>query len=51
MATKQVEAIRHPVVFRILHLLIVSSILFLIMTGFYIHRPFVAGGGFLMSLV
>jgi Ni/Fe-hydrogenase 1 B-type cytochrome subunit len=27
-----------------------ASILFLIATGFYIHRPFVDGGGFLMSL-
>jgi len=31
--------------------MIVSSILLLIITGFYIHRPFIDGGGFLMSLV
>jgi len=51
MATTRVVEIRHPVAFRILHLMIVSSILLLIITGFYIHRPFIDGGGFLMSLV
>ena len=51
MATTQIEEIRHPVAFRILHLMIVFSILLLIITGFYIHRPFIDGGGFLMSLV
>ena len=35
---------------RILHEVMMASILFLIATGFYIHRPFVDGGGFLMSL-
>ncbi|MDD5039427.1 MAG: cytochrome b/b6 domain-containing protein [Dehalococcoidales bacterium] len=51
MATARINEIRHPVAFRILHLMIVFSILLLIITGFYIHRPFVSGGGFLMSLM
>lgn len=42
---------RHPLVFRILHEVILTAILLLILTGFYIHRPFIGGGGFLMSLV
>ena len=42
--------VRHPLSFRILHELIMVSILLLIVTGFYIHRPFVGGAGFLMSL-
>ena len=42
---------RHPLIYRILHEVILTSILVLILTGFYIHRPFVDGGGFLMSLV
>jgi Ni/Fe-hydrogenase 1 B-type cytochrome subunit len=41
---------RHPMAFRILHEVIIVSIILLIITGFYIHRPFVGGGGFLMSL-
>jgi Ni/Fe-hydrogenase 1 B-type cytochrome subunit len=48
--SKNIEA-RHPMSFRILHELIMVSILLLIITGFYIHRPFVGGGGFLMSLM
>jgi Ni/Fe-hydrogenase 1 B-type cytochrome subunit len=51
MAASRIKEIRHPVAFRILHLLIVLSIVLLIITGFYIHRPFIGGGGFLMSLV
>jgi Ni/Fe-hydrogenase 1 B-type cytochrome subunit len=51
MATSRMEEIRHPVAFRILHLVIVVSIILLIITGFYIHRPFISGGGFLMALV
>jgi len=47
---RNVEA-RHPMSFRILHELIIVSILLLIITGFYIHRPFVGGAGFLMSLM
>jgi len=47
---KNIEA-RHPMSFRILHELIIVSILLLIITGFYIHRPFVGGAGFLMSLM
>jgi Ni/Fe-hydrogenase 1 B-type cytochrome subunit len=47
---KNIE-VRHPMSFRILHELIMVSILLLIITGFYIHRPFVGGGGFLMSLM
>jgi Ni/Fe-hydrogenase 1 B-type cytochrome subunit len=41
---------RHPLSFRILHELIITSIIILIVTGFYIHRPFVGGAGFLMSM-
>jgi len=51
MANRQIEEPRHPLAFRILHELIIVSIILLILTGFYIHRPFVGGGGFLMSLV
>jgi len=47
---RNIEA-RHPMSFRILHELIIVSILLLIITGFYIHRPFVGGAGFLMSLM
>jgi len=43
--------VRHPLMYRILHEVILTSILVLILTGFYIHRPFVDGAGFLMSLV
>jgi Ni/Fe-hydrogenase 1 B-type cytochrome subunit len=51
MAKSQVIAERHPLAFRVTHLAILSSILILVVTGFYIHRPFIAdGGGFLMSL-
>jgi Ni/Fe-hydrogenase 1 B-type cytochrome subunit len=45
------SSIRHPMSFRILHELIMASILILIVTGFYIHRPFVGGAGFLMAMV
>ena len=51
MANQQINEIRHPMSFRILHELIMVSILLLIITGFYIHRPFVGGAGFLMSLM
>jgi Ni/Fe-hydrogenase 1 B-type cytochrome subunit len=47
VSTKEV---RHPLSFRILHEIIMVSILLLIVTGFYIHRPFVDGGGFLMAM-
>jgi Ni/Fe-hydrogenase 1 B-type cytochrome subunit len=50
MATAQREA-RHPLSYRILHEVIIWSIVALIATGFYIHSPFVGGGGFLMALV
>jgi Ni/Fe-hydrogenase 1 B-type cytochrome subunit len=49
MAKKQTEAARHPLGFRILHELIMVSIILLIITGFYIHRPFTGGAGFLMA--
>ena len=49
MARSQTE-VRHPLKHRILHEIIMVSILLLIVTGFYIHRPFVGGGGFLMSM-
>ncbi|MFC1931542.1 cytochrome b/b6 domain-containing protein [Chloroflexota bacterium] len=51
MAKRQIVESRHPLAFRILHELIMVAIILLILTGFYIHRPFVDGGGFLMSLV
>ena len=41
---------RHPIAFRILHEVIIVSVILLIITGFYIHRPFVGGAGFLMSM-
>ncbi len=41
---------RHPLSYRILHELIMVSIVILVITGFYIHRPFVGGAGFLMTL-
>jgi Ni/Fe-hydrogenase 1 B-type cytochrome subunit len=50
MVSMQTKDIKHPMSFRILHELIMVSILLLIVTGFYIHRPFVGGAGFLMSL-
>ena len=50
MASQRNGVLRHPLSFRILHELIIVSIIILIITGFYIHRPFVSGGGFLMSL-
>ncbi len=50
MASKQTEETRHPLAFRILHELIMVAIILLVITGFYIHRPFVDGAGFLMSL-
>lgn len=51
MAKRQMLEPRHPLAFRILHELIMVAIILLILTGFYIHRPFIGGGGFLMSLV
>ena len=51
MADIQANAPRHPLSFRILHELIIISIILLIITGFYIHSPFIGGAGFLMSLV
>jgi Ni/Fe-hydrogenase 1 B-type cytochrome subunit len=48
MAGVSTKEVRHPLSFRILHEIIMVSILLLIVTGFYIHRPFVGGGGFLM---
>ena len=50
MASKINNVLRHPLSFRILHELIIVSIILLIITGFYIHRPFIGGAGFLMSL-
>ena len=50
MANSQVKTTRHPLLFRVLHELIMISILVLIFTGFYIHRPwFGDGAGFLMA--
>ena len=44
------NSLRHPLSYRILHEIIMASIILLIITGFYIHSPFVGGAGFLMSL-
>jgi Ni/Fe-hydrogenase 1 B-type cytochrome subunit len=51
MAMQNNNEVRHPMSFRILHELIMASIIILIVTGFYIHRPFVGGAGFLMAMV
>jgi Ni/Fe-hydrogenase 1 B-type cytochrome subunit len=51
MASTSVTEVRHPLSFRILHEIIMVSILLLIVTGFYIHRPFVGGAGFLMVMM
>ena len=50
MANAQLQAVRHPTMQRILHEVILASILLLILTGFYIHRPFIGGAGFLMAM-
>lgn len=50
MASLTSNVNKHPMSYRILHEIIMVSILLLIITGFYIHRPFVGGAGFLMSL-
>jgi len=48
----EVSKQRHPTSFRIAHVVIMLSILLLIITGFYIHYPFLgSGGGFLMTLM
>ena len=52
MANSDVQQKRHPLVFLILLRLTVVSVLFLIVTGFYIHYPFIDNGwGFLMALM
>ncbi len=51
MAKLKNNEIRHPMSFRILHELLMVSIIILVVTGFYIHRPFVGGAGFLMAMV
>ena len=52
MAQLQDTKARHPMVNRILHQLIMGSIILLALTGFYIHMPFINnGGGFLMALM
>jgi len=52
MAKANVKQKRHLTVFLILLRLTLVSVLFLIVTGFYIHYPFIGnGGGFLMSLM
>ncbi|MBN1177202.1 MAG: Ni/Fe-hydrogenase, b-type cytochrome subunit [Dehalococcoidales bacterium] len=50
MTNTKSSTLRHPLSFRILHEVIIVSIILLIITGFYIHNPFVGGAGFLMSL-
>ena len=52
MANLKVQKARHPLVFLILLRLILVSALLLIITGLYIHRPFIDNGwGFLMILM
>lgn len=52
MANSDVQEKRHPMVFLILLRLILVSVILLIITGLYIHYPFIDnGGGFLMSLL
>jgi Ni/Fe-hydrogenase 1 B-type cytochrome subunit len=51
MASATNNQARHPMSFRILHELIMWSIVLLTITGFYIHSPFVGGAGFLMAMV
>jgi Ni/Fe-hydrogenase 1 B-type cytochrome subunit len=52
MANSDVQQKRHPTVFLILLRLTLVSVLFLIVTGFYIHYPIINNGwGFLMSLM
>jgi len=52
MAVSQLRVVRHPLAYRVLHELRMTSILILVISGFYIHRPFIAdGAGFLMSLM
>ena len=52
MANLSVQKKRHPTVFLILLRLTLVSVLFLIVTGFYIHYPVIGNGwGFLMALM
>ena len=52
MAVSQIRVVRHPLLYRVLHEARMTTIIILIITGFYIHSPFIAdGGGFLMSLM
>jgi len=52
MAQSQDTKARHPMVNRILHWIIMASIILLALTGFYIHAPFINnGGGFLMAMM
>lgn len=50
MAVSEVQERRHPLQHRILHEILITSIILLIITGFYIHYPFVGGIG-LMTVV
>jgi len=46
------QTTRHPLAYRILHQAMMAAILLLVITGLYIHRPFIADGwGFFMSLM
>ena len=52
MSELQIKFPAHPVTDRILHTLLLSSILLLCVTGLYIHKPWMADGwGFMMSLM
>jgi Ni/Fe-hydrogenase 1 B-type cytochrome subunit len=50
MVSVSAKEVRHPLSFRILHEIIIVSVIILIITGFYIHRPFIGGAGFLMAM-
>ncbi|HEX78759.1 MAG TPA: hypothetical protein G4O19_01220 [Dehalococcoidia bacterium] len=52
MANSDVQQKRHPLVFLVLLRLTLVSVILLIITGFYIHYPFIDNGwGFLMSMM
>jgi Ni/Fe-hydrogenase 1 B-type cytochrome subunit len=50
MGVTRLKEERHPLFYRILHEIMMTSILFLIVTGLYIHRPFIGSSGFSISL-
>ncbi len=52
MAELKTKLPPHPLVNRILHMILLTAIIILIITGLYIHKPWIGdGGGFLMALM